>query len=308
MNPVLPDEAVAFGEAARSAFESLGGVDLARSAENDGEARQRALTALERLGVPDLDVLGDADSLAAAVELCREAGRVVLPAPVTAVCTGGVVAIDAATPVVDHGDLLPEWAGVDVATGVVTAYVADGSRFASRLGPFATAMKATEDATAVDSHLGTAWMVLSGSVLLGVVDRAIELCVDHVRNREQFGQKISEFQAVQFQIADAVTAAKGLRELVHFTAWRLSTDIDASITDALALRVYALDTARSVLRTTQQLHGASGMCDEYDISILVRHAQPYLRLPFGVERSVDVLDAAVRTHGFAGLFPHGGRH
>ena len=41
--------------------------------------------------------------------------------------------------------------------------------------------------------------------------------------------------------------------------------------DALALRVHAIDVARAVLRTCQQLHGAAGVCDEYDISVLTRH-------------------------------------
>ena len=57
----------------------------------------------------------------------------------------------------------------------------------------------------------------------------------------------------------------------------------------LALRVHAIDIARAVLRTCQQLHGAAGVCDEYDISVLTRHIQPALRLPFGAERTAAEL-------------------
>ncbi|MHB1913128.1 MAG: hypothetical protein ACYCTI_13890, partial [Acidimicrobiales bacterium] len=60
------------------------------------------------------------------------------------------------------------------------------------------------------------------------------------------------------------------------------------------------------LRTTQQLHGASGLCDEYDISILCRHLQPALRLPFGADRAAEALFDSVERHGFESLFPHGG--
>jgi alkylation response protein AidB-like acyl-CoA dehydrogenase len=143
------------------------------------------------------------------------------------------------------------------------------------------------------------WLALTGWQILGTVERAVELAVDHVTTRIQFGKPLSAFQAVQFQLADAEVAAAGLRELAKFTLWHLT------VADALALRVHALDVARAVLRTTQQLHGAAGVCDEYDISVLCRHVQPALRLPFGAERAVTEMAAAVRRDGFDGLFAHG---
>ena len=71
----------------------------------------------------------------------------------------------------------------------------------------------------------------------------------------------------------------------------------------LALRVHAIDIARAVLRTCQQLHGAAGVCDEYDISVLTRHIQPALRLPFGAERTAAELADAIAADGFVGPVP-----
>jgi alkylation response protein AidB-like acyl-CoA dehydrogenase len=142
--------------------------------------------------------------------------------------------------------------------------------------------------------------------VLGTSERAVELAVDHVTTRIQFGKPISAFQAVQFQLADASVAVAGLRELALFTLWRLDTAIDEAIVDALALRVHALDVARSVLRACQQLHGAAGVCDEYDISVLTQHVQPALRLPCSAERAAAELATAIARHGFDGLFAHGG--
>jgi hypothetical protein len=48
------------------------------------------------------------------------------------------------------------------------------------------------------------------------------------------------------------------------------------------------------------------VCDEYDVSVLVRMVQPSLRLPWGEERTVAELAAAIEADGFEGLFPHGG--
>jgi alkylation response protein AidB-like acyl-CoA dehydrogenase len=154
---------------------------------------------------------------------------------------------------------------------------------------------ADDGAEDVVLHLAlTAWSVL------GTVDRAVELAVDHVNGRIQFGKPIAAFQSVQFALADASVAVSGLRELAHYTLWR------PTLVDALALRVQALDVARSVLRTTQQLHGAAGVCDEYDISVLIRLVQPALRLPWGAERTAEELAGAIATDGFDGLFEHGG--
>jgi len=110
---------------------------------------------------------------------------------------------------------------------------------------------------------------------------------------------------VQFQLADAAVSVAGLRELSGFTLWRWQTDRALARADVLALRLHALEVARSVLRTCQQLHGAAGVCDEYDISVLIRLIQPALRLPFGIERTVTELASAIAADGFVGLFPHG---
>ncbi len=102
------------------------------------------------------------------------------------------------------------------------------------------------------------------------------------------------------------SAAAGVDELAQFALWRCHAAPDDAVADALAARLGAVDAARSVLRVTQQLHGASGLCDEYDISVIVRHLQPALRLPFGAETTAGRLADAVERVGFAGLFPHGG--
>jgi hypothetical protein len=208
---------------------------------------------------------------------------------------------------VEHGDVFPAWtlAGLD---GSGSTAAASGPRLASKLGPFVIGMATIAPGCApvpvwdVALHLTlTAWRVL------GFVERALELAVAHVTNRVQFGQALSKFQAVQFQLADASVATDGLRELCRYTVWRAHQDRDGALADALGLRLFALDTARSVLRTSQQLHGAAGLCDEYDISILCRHVQAELRLPFGAERTAaELFDAGARL-GFESLFPHGTR-
>ncbi|MGH9301398.1 MAG: acyl-CoA dehydrogenase family protein, partial [Acidimicrobiales bacterium] len=180
-----------------------------------------------------------------------------------------------------------------------------GKPWASRLGPFVSRLDVDSTEEGEVGHDVLLHLTLTAWQVLGTLERAVELAVGHVKDRVQFNKPLSAFQAVQFQLADASVAVTGLRQLCQFTLWRVATDPHAAIADALAVRLAALDSARTVLRTTQQLFGASGLCDEYDISILVRHVQPALRLPWGADHTAEHLARAVRQVGFDSLFPHG---
>lgn len=313
MNPLLPDEAVEFGATARRAFAALGGVDAARRAEETPALRHAEVSdTLNALGIDELDPRADADTLAAAAALCEAAGRVALPYPVPGVLLRGTDGLPfAVVPAdrcrVDHGDLFDHWrvATLDGSTSTATL---KGDTLGTRLGPFVTDLVSGDSTiTGGDSNSDVALhLALTAWQVLGTADRAVELAVEHVTGRIQFGKPLSAFQAVQFQLADAAVAVAGLRELAQFTLWRLALAPHHAMADVLALRVHALDVARAVLRTCQQLHGASGVCDEYDISVLTRHVQPALRLPCSAERTAEALALAIQRDGFDGLFAHGG--
>ena len=314
MNLALPEEAGEFASAARAALAGLGAVDAARRSEDEPARRLSEVSpVLAGLGVPGLEPAADEVSLAAAAELCREAGRVALPYPLPAVLAGeggrpvAVVGSGEEPWRADHADLFDRWEVADLTGGSGPARPGDVLR--TRLGPFVGDLTGSWSATPDPGGARRAalQLTLTAWSILGALEAAVDSAVAHVSGRVQFGQALSEFQAVQFQLADAAVAVEGLRESARFTLWRHARHPADAATDALALRLQAVDSARAVLRTAQQLHGASGLCDEYDISILVRHLQPALRLPFGAERNAEVLFQSVSEHGFASLFPHGGR-
>jgi hypothetical protein len=316
VNPELPEEAQELGAAASKAFAALGGVDLARRAERDPAVRfDEVAPALARLGLDDLDPRADEVALAASAALCEAAGRSALPYPVAAALVRDrdgrpTAAVPDARAVVDHGDLFDAWrvGTLDGRGGVATPA---GARRANRLGPFATDLAVAGQAEPAPPGDLLVQLALTAWTVLGTVDRAVELAVEHVNGRIQFDKPLAAFQAVQFQLADAAVAVAGLRELATFTLWRLRVEAEAdrpggARADVLALRLHALEVAQAVLRTCQQLHGAAGVCDEYDVSVLARMVQPALRLPWGAERTVSELAAAIEADGFDGLFPHGG--
>jgi acyl-CoA dehydrogenase len=310
MNRELPEVAIDFGAAAERAFTDAGGVDLARGAEAEPETRAEVVApVLGRLGALDLRVADDLDTALAGGELCRVAGRCALPYPVIAVLAAGAgdrlpaALVDPVVPRADHGDLFPRWrlAAID---GAVWEGRPEGPGLGTELGPFVVDMATTApgDPEPVDVPL---LLTLTAWQTLGALERALELAVEHVNTRHQFGGPLARFQAVRFQIADATVAVQSLRELAHFTLWRLWAAPLDRLVDALSLRTHALESAHAVLRTCHQLHGAVGFCDEHDLSILSRHAQPLLRLSAGLEATTEQLMAAIDHTGFDTLFDVG---
>jgi alkylation response protein AidB-like acyl-CoA dehydrogenase len=108
---------------------------------------------------------------------------------------------------------------------------------------------------------------------------------------------------VRFAVADASVTVRGLDELAKYTVCRTeSTPAQRRSVDALVLRLNAVDSARQLLRTSHQLLGALGFCDESDISVLDRHTQPLIRLPLGSEGLALRLTSAVRDDQLETLF------
>ena len=324
MNLELPEIAVTFGQTAEQALTRAGGIGLARRAEVQPETRGEVAALLERLGALDVDVSDDLDTAAAGAELCRVAGRCALPYPIAGVLAANhdgtgdvrpVAIVNPALPRADHGDLFARWRLVTI-DGAVWDGRPDGGPLGTELGPFVVDMRAVPEpglpgaespeggsstgAEPVDMSMP---LTLGAWTILGTLERALELTVDHVIMRHQFGGALARFQAVQFQVADATVAVRSLRELARFTLWRRWAAPPDRLVDALALRMQALESAHSVLRTCHQLHGAIGFCDEHDLSILARHVQPLLRLQPGVEATTERLQAAIDDTGFESLFP-----
>lgn len=286
MNTDLPQDISDFAAVAAKRFARLGGPQAALRAETDDGIRDAARTALSDLGAFELDVRSAPDDLLAAAVLCRAAGATALPYPLVeellAVDGARLALVNPDAPRIDHGDLPGDWIAADL--DGTRYHPTPTSRTNAKLGPFLVpaalgAPDGTLPASDVNLHL-----VLGSWRILGAVQQALQIVTDHVRTRIQFGKPLADFQAVRFAVADAAVAVRGLHELAKYTVCRaesLPTKIRSA--DALVLRLKASDTARQALRTSHQLLGALGFCDESDVSVLDRHTQPLIRLPMGAE-------------------------
>jgi hypothetical protein len=149
---------------------------------------------------------------------------------------------------------------------------------------------------------GPLGVVLPCWTLLGMLDRAIDLTVEHVKARQQFGQPLSQLQGVQFQLAEAEVERSGADILAKYALWSIQSGNPQAYQDALALRVAALEAAEIVFRVAHQLHGAMGFCDESPLSWLSRRSQPIRRQPDGLSATRTKLMRQIGERGLTGLF------
>jgi hypothetical protein len=304
----LSREARAYGAAARQALEAAGGAALVERAEAEPERRESVFApVLAELGAWELDPRGDQDDLEAAATLCRAAGywcfayplaeRLARPADLS---VDGLAVVDGARPAAALAGLGLRWATVtlDGKRALVDRVRPDGP---PRTTAFAASLELSpaDEAGAKDLALA---LTLPSWTLLGMLDQAIDLTRAHVLARTQFGQPLSAFQGVQFQLTEAEVERSGLDMLARYTLWSIQAGLPEAADDALALRMAALEAADVVFRVAHQLHGAMGFCDETPLSWLSRYSQPLRRLPHGLSATRAALTSRLGRHGLTGLF------
>jgi len=104
---------------------------------------------------------------------------------------------------------------------------------------------------------------------LGLAQGAYDLAASYARERQQFGQPISKFQAIQFKLADMATEIEAGRGLVYKAAWLKDQGRPFAQAAAMA-KLYTGELAHRVANQSLQIHGGYGYMDEYAISRLYR--------------------------------------
>jgi alkylation response protein AidB-like acyl-CoA dehydrogenase len=104
---------------------------------------------------------------------------------------------------------------------------------------------------------------------LGLAEGAYDLAVAYAREREQFGQPIANFQAIQFKLADMATEIEAARGLVYRAAWLKDRQRPFAKEAAMA-KLYTGELAHRVANHALLIHGGYGFMDEYAISRIYR--------------------------------------
>jgi alkylation response protein AidB-like acyl-CoA dehydrogenase len=98
---------------------------------------------------------------------------------------------------------------------------------------------------------------------LGMAQGALEAATRYAKQRKQFGQAISEFQAIQFKLADMATQVEAARLLVYQAAWLADRKNVRFTRESSMAKLFASEVAVRVASECVQVHGGYGFIKDY---------------------------------------------
>ncbi|BFM06811.1 acyl-CoA dehydrogenase family protein [Halioxenophilus aromaticivorans] len=111
-----------------------------------------------------------------------------------------------------------------------------------------------------------------GSLALGIGQAAIEYATNYIKERKQFGQSLSEFQGLQWMLADSTTELEAARLLLMQAASTKAAGGQFSAQASMA-KLFASEAANRACYTGLQLLGGNGYVKEYPLERLTRDAR-----------------------------------
>jgi alkylation response protein AidB-like acyl-CoA dehydrogenase len=122
------------------------------------------------------------------------------------------------------------------------------------------------------------------SELIGVSQRALEMSLEYVKDRKQFGVPVGSFQAVSHRCAQMLLQTESIRSAAYFAAWAADADPERLAEGAALAAAAAADGGREVTGSAIQAHGGIGFTWEADVHWLYKRAQLDAALLGGAKR------------------------
>ena len=110
------------------------------------------------------------------------------------------------------------------------------------------------------------------SQALGIAQGALDVTVEYMKARKQFGKKLSQMQALQFTVAELATQIEAARLLVYRAADMKDKHLAYGPAAAMA-KLFAAETAMHVTTKCVQLHGGYGYTKDYPVERMMRDAK-----------------------------------
>lgn len=108
---------------------------------------------------------------------------------------------------------------------------------------------------------------------VGIAQGAFEEAVRYAKQRRAFGKTISEFQAIQWMLADMQTEIEAARVLTYQAAWLRENQPQRAGAFAARAKLYASEMANRVAYKAVQVHGSAGYSRESDVERMYRDAR-----------------------------------
>ncbi|MCB6992856.1 acyl-CoA dehydrogenase [bacterium 210820-DFI.6.37] len=110
------------------------------------------------------------------------------------------------------------------------------------------------------------------SQALGIAQGALDVTVEYMKARKQFGKKLSEMEALRFDVAEMATRIEAARLLIYQAADMKDKHLAYGPKSAMA-KLFAAETAMYVTTKCVQLHGGYGYTKDYPVERMMRDAK-----------------------------------
>ncbi|MCT1828933.1 MULTISPECIES: acyl-CoA dehydrogenase family protein [Brevibacterium] len=108
---------------------------------------------------------------------------------------------------------------------------------------------------------------------LGVAQGALDYAIGYIKERKQFGKPVSEFQALQFMVADMGMKLEAARQLTYAAAAKSERNDDDLGYFGAAAKAYASDVAMEITTDAVQLLGGAGYVQDHPVERMMRDAK-----------------------------------
>jgi butyryl-CoA dehydrogenase len=111
-----------------------------------------------------------------------------------------------------------------------------------------------------------------GAQATGIAQGAFDASLSYAQQRQAFGHPISDFQAIQFMLADMATEIDAARLLVRRAAWKQDSGARFSM-EASVAKLFASEMSTRVAHKAIQIHGGNGYSSEYPVERAYRDSR-----------------------------------
>ena len=135
--------------------------------------------------------------------------------------------------------------------------------------------------------------VLIGATCIGSAESALELGINHIKNRKAFGRHLGSFEGIQFPLADLYADIKGTKLLTYNAAWMMDkmygegvySHNDVALAAAIA-KLKAPQNSFKIMNEVADWFGAIGYTKEYPIEMGIRGVRSY---SIGAEGTMNIM-------------------
>lgn len=120
--------------------------------------------------------------------------------------------------------------------------------------------------------LETGGRVSLAAMCLGAAKELVDMSIKYAGERVQFGQKINQFQGVQFMLAEMTSLTYAMESMVYRTAWMMDQGLNV-VREGSVCKLFSSEAINKIASLAMQIHGGVGFTTEFSVERFYRDAR-----------------------------------